>query len=98
MREMNYTYRILDLLKAYPNGLRLRSIGAKLGVWHPSLAKDIAELESKGQIVGTLHRDMANMEQYYIWKLVEKKNTNLGKGVDNNPFPWYNKDTIKERK
>ena len=73
MKEMNYTYHILDLLKAYPNGLRLRSIGAKLGVWHPSLAKDIAELENKGQIVGTLHRDMANMEQYYIWKLVEKK-------------------------
>lgn len=73
MKEMNYTYRILDLLKAYPNGLRLRSIGAKLGVWHPSLAKDIAELERKGQIVGILHRDMANMEQYYIWKLAEKK-------------------------
>ena len=73
MREMNYTYRILDLLKEHPNGLRLRSIGAKLGVWHPSLAKDIAELERKGQVIGTLHRDMANMEQYYIWKLAEKK-------------------------
>ena len=73
MKEKNYTNSILNVLKNYPNGLRLRSIGAKLGVWHPSLAKDIAELESKGQIVGTLHRDMANMEQYYIWKLVEKK-------------------------
>ena len=73
MKEKNYTNSILNVLKNYPNGLRLRSIGAKLGVWHPSLAKDIAELERKGQIVGTLHRDMANMEQYYIWKLVEKK-------------------------
>ena len=73
MKEMNYTYRILDLLKSNPKGLRLRTIGAKLGVWHPSLAKDIAELEQKGQVIGILHRDMASMEQYYIWKLAEKK-------------------------
>jgi hypothetical protein len=72
MREMNYTYRILDLLKEHPNGLRLRSIGAKLGVWHPSLAKDIAELEHNGQVIGILHRDMANMEQYYIWKISKR--------------------------
>ena len=69
---MNYSYRILEVLKEYPNGLRLRSIGAKLGVWHPSLAKDIAELENKGQIVGILHRDMANMEQYYISKISKR--------------------------
>ena len=60
MKEMNYTYRILDLLKAYPNGLRLRSIGAKLGVWHPSLAKDIAELERKGQVIG--------LAVYCVWE------------------------------
>ena len=72
MKEMNYTYRILDLLKEHPNGLRLRSIGAKLGVWHPSLVKDIAELERKGQVTGILHRDMANMEQYYIWKISKR--------------------------
>ena len=72
MKEMNYTDSILEVLKEYPNGLRLRSIGAKLGVWHPSLAKDIAELESKGQIVGALHRDMANMESYYIWKISKR--------------------------
>ena len=46
-----------DLLKDHPNGLRLRSIGAKLGVWHPSLAKDMAELERKGQIIGILRRE-----------------------------------------
>ena len=72
MKEKNYTNSILDVLKNYPNGLRLRSIGAKLGVWHPSLAKDIAELERNGQIVGILHRDMANMEQYYIWKILKR--------------------------
>ena len=72
MKEKNYTNSILDVLKNYPNGLRLRSIGAKLGVWHPSLAKDIAELERNGQIVGILHRDMANMEQYYIWKISKR--------------------------
>ena len=72
MKEKNYTNSILNVLKNYPNGLRLRSIGAKLGVWHPSLAKDIAELENKGQIVGILHRDMANMEQYYIWKISKR--------------------------
>lgn len=72
MKEKNYTNSILNVLKNYPNGLRLRSIGAKLGVWHPSLAKDIAELERNGQIVGILHRDMANMEQYYIWKISKR--------------------------
>ena len=72
MKEMNYTNSILKVLKEHPNGLRLRSIGAKLGVWHPSLAKDITELESKGQIVGVLHRDMANMESYYIWKISKR--------------------------
>ena len=72
MKEKNYTNSILNVLKNYPNGLRLRSIGAKLGVWHPSLAKDLAELERNGQIVGILHRDMANMEQYYIWKISKR--------------------------
>ena len=72
MKEKNYTNSILNVLKNYPNGLRLRSIGAKLGVWHPSLAKDIAELERNDQIVGILHRDMANMEQYYIWKISKR--------------------------
>ena len=72
MKEKNYTNSILNVLKNYPNGLRLRSIGAKLGVWHPSLAKDIAELERNGQIVGILRRDMANMEQYYIWKISKR--------------------------
>lgn len=72
MKEKNYTNSILNVLKNYPNGLRLRSIGAKLGVWHPSLAKDIAELERNGQIVGILHRDTANMEQYYIWKISKR--------------------------
>ena len=72
MKEKNYTNSILNVLKNYPNGLRLRSIGAKLGVWHPSLVKDIAELERNGQIVGILHRDMANMEQYYIWKISKR--------------------------
>lgn len=72
MKEKNYTNSILNVLKNYPNGLRLRSIGAKLGVWHPSLAKDIAELERNGQIVSILHRDMANMEQYYIWKISKR--------------------------
>ena len=68
----DYTNSILEVLKEHPHGLRLRSIGAKLGVWHPSLAKNIAELESKGQIVGVLHRDMANMESYYIWKISKR--------------------------
>ena len=72
MKEINYTNSILEVLKEHPNGLRLRSIGAKLGVWHPSLAKDIAELEREGQIVGILHRDMANMEQYYVWKISKR--------------------------
>ena len=72
MKEMNYTNSILEVLKEHPNGLRLRSIGDKLGVWHPSLAKDMAELERKGQIIGILRRDMANMEQYYIWKISER--------------------------
>lgn len=72
VKEMNYTCRILDLLKKYPNGLRLRSIGARLGVWHPSLAKDIAELEREGQVIGILRRNMANMEQYYIWKISKR--------------------------
>ena len=69
MKEMNCTDRILDLLKDHPNGLRLRSIGSYLGVWHPSLVKDIDELEKAGKIIGKLHRDMGNMESYYIWKL-----------------------------
>lgn len=61
--------QIIAVLAKHPNGLRLRSIGAELHVWHCSLAKDVAELEQSGQVVGTLHRDMANMEQYYIWRL-----------------------------
>ena len=68
----DYTNSILEVLKEHPNGLRLRSVGTKLGVWHPSLAKDIAELERKGQIIGILHRDMANMEQYYVWKISKR--------------------------
>lgn len=69
----DYSFRILDILKEHPNGLRLRSIGAKLGVWHPSLVPTMNALEESGKVVAIPHRDMANMEFYYVWKLAEKK-------------------------
>ena len=87
MKEKNYTNSILNVLKNYPNGLRLRSIGAKLGVWHPSLAKDIAELEHNGQIVASSTATWQTWNSITSGNWLKKKNTNLGKGVDNNPLP-----------
>ena len=61
--------QIIAVLAKHPNGLRLRSIGAELHVWHVSLVNDIAELEREGRISARTHRDMANMEMYDIWRL-----------------------------
>ena len=61
--------QILAVLAKHPNGLRLRSIGYELHVWHCSLAKDVAELEREGRITARTYRDMANMEMYDIWRL-----------------------------
>ena len=61
--------KILEVLTNRPKGLRLRELGGVLGVWHPSLVKDIDELETAGKIVGVPCCDMANMEFYYIWKI-----------------------------
>ena len=61
--------QILDILREYPTGLRLRSIGAQLGVWHIKLVGAICELENEGLVYSTPYRDMANMEFYDIWKI-----------------------------
>ena len=61
--------KILNVLANHPDGLRLRSIGSALGVWHIKLIADITELEAEGKVVSHAHCDRANMEFYDIWQL-----------------------------
>lgn len=65
--------KILEVLKAHPNGMRLREIGGELNIWHPKLLPDIHELENEGKIVGFVGGDFANMERYIIYKIAEKE-------------------------
>jgi hypothetical protein len=61
--------KILNVLAKHPDGLRLRSIGSALGVWHVKLIADITELEAEGKVVSHAYSDRANMEFYNIWQL-----------------------------
>ena len=69
MLEKNYKNEIVETLKKAPYGLRLRDIGSCLQVWSPLLVQSMTELEAEGKISRTLYTDMANMENYYIWKI-----------------------------
>lgn len=62
--------KILEVLAKHPNGLRLRTIGGLLGVWHVKLVPLMDELEAAGKVVALPHRDMGNAEFYYIWRIV----------------------------
>ena len=61
--------KILNVLAKHPDGLRLRSIGSAIGVWHVKLIADITELEAEGKVVSHTYSDRANMEFYNIWQL-----------------------------
>lgn len=71
MLEKNYKDEIVETLKNAPNGLRLRDISSCINVWSPLLVQSMTELEADGKIFRTLHRDIGNMENYYIWKISE---------------------------
>lgn len=62
--------KILEVLAQRPNGMRLREIGGELHIWHPHLLSDIHELENEGLITHIVHTDMANMDNYIIYKKV----------------------------
>lgn len=63
--------QILDHLRTCPNGSRQRMIASALGVWtaNSELIKSLHELEREGLIKSTLHKDIGNMEQYYVWEV-----------------------------
>ena len=63
--------KILEILNNHPSGLRLREIGSYAGTWHCNLISPIHELEKEGKVKSYTHRDMANMENYNIWKVVK---------------------------
>lgn len=63
--------QILNHLRTCPNGSRQRMIASALGVWtaDSELIKSLHELEREGLIKSTLHKDIGNMEQYYVWEV-----------------------------
>lgn len=62
---------ILRVLREHPNGLRQRYLASEIGCWtaSPDLVKAINELREEGKVVGIFHRDIGNMESFYIWKI-----------------------------
>lgn len=62
---------ILRVLREHPNGLRQRYVASEIGCWtaSPILVASLWELEQAGKIVSILHRDIGNMESFYIWKI-----------------------------
>lgn len=71
VEELDKEERILKVLKEnYPKHMRLREIGAELGVWHCSLVGAMANLEGQGKVKVYEHRDFANMENYLTYKAV----------------------------
>lgn len=63
--------KILNVLKEnYPKHMRLREIGAELGVWHCSLVRAMANLEEQGKVKVYKHKDIGNMEFYLTYKAV----------------------------
>ena len=62
---------ILRVLREHPNGLRQRYIAGEIGCWtaSPDLVKALHELKEEGKVSSIFHRDIGNMENFYIWKI-----------------------------
>lgn len=56
-------------------GMRQRDIAWRCQCWtaDPDFIKVLRELEADGTVVSEQHRDIGNMEDYYIYSLKEDK-------------------------
>lgn len=63
--------KILKVLKEnYPKQMRLREIGAEIGIWHCSLVGAMANLKELGKVKAYEHKGIGNMENYLTYKAV----------------------------
>lgn len=62
--------KILEVLREYPNGLRLREIAMHLRVNRFSIISDLDKLHKAGFVCGRSNEDHANGEYYIIWSAV----------------------------
>ena len=62
---------ILDALRLFRNGLRLREIAMYLRVSPFVLIDDLDKLHKAGLVKGTAVNDFAQGESYIIWQVVE---------------------------
>ena len=63
--------QIIEILRAHPNGLRLREIAMYLRVNRFKLIDILDELKKEDIIDGRQNDDHANGEYYIIWYLVD---------------------------
>ena len=70
---MNDREKILELLKAHPNGLRFRQLRALLNIKHSSLIQLVDEMESEQLIEAIFHRDIKIHKDYYLWRIKKEK-------------------------
>lgn len=63
--------KIIEVLREYPNGLRLREIAMYLNCHHFTLINEMDELKKAGLVDGRPNEDHANGEYYIIWFLVK---------------------------
>lgn len=62
--------KIIEYIRSH-QGCRLREIGEALGVWHPTLIHTMYKLQSEGRVAATIHNDMANMDNYIMYYVLE---------------------------
>jgi predicted DNA-binding transcriptional regulator len=62
---------ILDVLRLFRDGLRLREIAMYLRVNRFALINDLDKLHKAGLVKGTAVNDFAQGESYILWQVVE---------------------------
>jgi predicted DNA-binding transcriptional regulator len=62
---------ILDVLRLFRDGLRLREIAMYLRVNRFVLINDLDKLHKAGLVKGTAVNDFAQGESYILWQVVE---------------------------
>jgi predicted DNA-binding transcriptional regulator len=62
---------ILDVLRLFRDGLRLREIAMYLRINRFALINDLDKLHKAGLVKGTAVNDFAQGESYILWQVVE---------------------------